>query len=409
MYVHKNKCRMCQSENLTEFLDLGEQPLANAFLKNTSEFAIENFYPLKVYFCHDCYLAQLLDVVDKEILFKNYIYFSSGMPKLSDHFKNYAEDVMNKYLEKNDFVVELASNDGLLLKFFKDSGYRILGIDPAENIAALANSRGVLTWPKFFNQKLAEEIVQNYGPAKVILANNVVAHIDDHHDLAKGIKTLLAPNGVFVFEAPYLIDMFDNLTFDTIYHEHLSYLTIRPLKKLFEKYDLEIFKVEVHPVQGQSMRVFINHSGQHPVDQSVDYWLLKELAMELHLLESYQKLALRIAELKNNLINLLKEIKMAGKKIAGYGAPAKGNTLLNYCHIDTNFLDFALEDLPAKQGLYTPGSHIPTVNKQYAENHQPDYYLLLAWNYAKVILEKESQFRKNGGQFIIPVEGIKII
>jgi hypothetical protein len=411
MTISRNiSCRICGSRNLEKFLDLGEQPLANRFLKREELMQPEPHYPLEVYFCKDCFLTQLVDIVDKKILFGEYIYFSSGMPKLSDHFRQYAEDIMNRFLKENDFVVEIASNDGILLKFFKDSGYKSLGIDPAVNIVKVAKSLGVETIIGFFSDNLAGGIAAERGQAKVILANNVVAHINDHHDLVKGITTLLSDDGVFVFEAPYLVDMFENLTYDTIYHEHLSYLTITPLIKLFEKYDLEIFDMELHQVQGQSIRVFVGKRGRHYKEPAVSEFLRKERNMKLDNVESYHELARRIAESKIKLVSFLREFKNKGKRIAAYGAPAKGNTLLNYCKIGPDILEFALEDLPSKQRLYTPGMKIPVVSRSCAESNLPDYYLLLAWNYLNPILAKEEAFRSRGGKFIIPVgDEIKII
>mgnify|MGYP001584981401 FL=1 len=229
--IHINsQCRICKSAELVKFLDLGRQPLANSFVSKEDLDKPEPMYPLEVYFCQNCNLAQLIHVVDKKELFLNYVYFSAGMPRISPHWQSYAEEVMAKFLgDSNDFVFEIASNDGILLKFFKDKGFRILGIDPAENIVPVAESLGVPTITGFFSEAIAKDVLQKHGPAKAILANNVVAHIDDHHDLCRGVKTLLHPQGVFVVEAPYLADMFESLTYDTVYHEHLSYLAVRPL------------------------------------------------------------------------------------------------------------------------------------------------------------------------------------
>lgn len=409
MYNHNTKCRICKNKNLTKFLDLGDQPLANSFLKSEGKFLTEKKYPLAVYFCGDCNLAQLLDVVDKEEMFSDYIYFSSGMPKLSNHFKSYAEDVMERFLKPDNFVVELASNDGILLKFFKDSGYKVLGVDPAKNVVQVAEKIGVDTIVDFFSEKLGTEIAEKYGKAKVVLANNVVAHIDDHHDLVKGLDNLLDEDGVFVLEAPYLIDMFENLTYDTIYHEHLSFLAVRPLKRLFEQYGFEIFNVETPEVQGVSLRVFTGRKGKHEINPNVQKMIDKELELGLDSLDTYNVLAQKVEEQKNKLISLVKDLKSSGKKIVAYGAPAKGNTMLNYCDLGVNVLDYALEDLPAKQGMFTPGMHIPTVDSEYAHKNLPDYFLMLAWNYQKPILEKEQEFLKNGGKFIIPVKGISVI
>jgi len=403
------ECRICKGKKLIKFLDLGYQPLANSFLSKEQLSSEEPAYPLAVYFCQDCNLAQLLHVVEKEILFKDYIYFSSGMPKLSNHFRDYAMDIMNRFLKPGDFVVELASNDGILLKFFKENGYKILGIDPAENIAKKAMESGVDMVVDFFSTNIAKEVVKEKGKAKVIMANNVVAHINDHHDLAKGVETLLDKKGVFVFEAPYLIDMFENLTYDTIYHEHLSYLAVRPLKTLFEKFGLEIFDVKLFPVQGQSLRVFVCKKGEYEINESVEKYVKLEESWGLNKIDSYFDLAKRIEESKIKLNSLLEDLKKKGKRISAYGAPAKGNTLLNYCGIGSDLIEYALDDLPSKQGLFTPGTHIPAVTKEYSQKNIPDYFLLLAWNYAKLIQEREQDFTNRGGKFIIPVGQIEIL
>lgn len=410
MMKTNDRCRICGGSNLIPFLDLGDQPLANDFLKKEELSQNQPTFPLRIYFCSGCNLVQLIDVVDKNLLFKNYIYFSSGMPKLSDHFKNYALEVMDRFLKKGDFVVEIASNDGILLKFFKDLGYKVLGVDPAVNVVKIAESLGITSINDFFSEKLAGDILTVQGPAKAILANNVVAHINDHQDLAKGIYKLLDDDGVFILEAPYLMDMFENLTYDTIYHEHLSYLAVRPLKTLFQKFDLEIFDVEIHPVQGQSLRVFVDKIGRRPISENVQKYIELELKREFNFESSYRHLAERVEKSKANLVNLLKNLKKTGKRIGAYGAPAKGNTVLNYCNIGTEILHFALEDLSSKQGLYTPGRHIPVISRAEAEVEPPDYYLLLAWNYMNHILAKEKNYRANGGKFIVPVgDAIKVI
>lgn len=416
-YIHKNSCRICGSKNLTKFLDLSKQPLANAFLENKDDFKAEKKYPLAVYFCHDCNLAQLLDVIDKKILYRNYIYFTSGIISIlltanlsrDNHFFIYARDVLKRFLKKRDFVVEIASNDGAMLSVFQKQGCRVLGIDPAVNIAQVANQRGIETLAEFFDEKISRKIVRRYGQAKAIIANNVVAHIDDHHSLVRGIKELLAPQGIFIFEAPYLADMFENLTYDTIYHEHLSFLAVRPLKKLFEQFGLEFFDIEIQPVQGKSLRGFVCHQGVYPARPSVEQLVEGELKMGLEQLGTYLDLAERVKAQKNKLVAVLKDLKAKGKKISAYGAPAKGNTALNYCQIAPDLIDYAVDDLPIKQNRYTPGMRIPVVDRAYAAANPPDYYLMLAWNYADAILKKEKEFRKNGGKFIIPVEGVKIV
>lgn len=409
-YKKTTLCRICGRRDLVQFLDLGNQPLANSFLVPGTSVASENRYPLAVNFCNDCHLSQLTAVVSPEVLFRDYIYFSSGMPVLSKHFGDYAEEVMRKFIkEKGRLAVEIGSNDGLLLEALRGMGARVLGIDPALNIARQANERGVETIGDFFSEKLADEIVKKYGKARTIIGNNVVAHIDNHHDLARGIEKLLAEDGVFAFEAPYIVDMFENLTFDTIYHEHLSYLSVRPLVKFFNGFGLDVFDVKIFPVQGNSLRVYVCKTGTRAIEPSVGELMKKELDMSLDKADSYFVLARRIENLKESVVEVLVDLKKSGKKLAAYGAPAKGNTLLNYFGIGQNFLEYATEALPSKIGLLTPGMHIPVVDIQWARNNPPDFYLLLAWNYKDAVLEKEKEFRNKGGRFIMPVGDIRVI
>jgi len=403
MMTTNTACRICQGTKLTKVIDLGSQPLANAFLRQENLGKDEPRFPLEVYLCADCHLAQLIHVVDKEILFRNYIYFSSGMPKLAEHFERYADDIIRRFLPgKYDLVVEIGSNDGILLRRFKERGLRVLGIDPAENIARVARERGVETVADFFTETLARQIASEKGQAKAILGNNVVAHINDYHDLGRGVKALLDPAGVFVFEAPYLMDMFEHATFDTIYHEHLNYLAVLPLQRLFALFDLEIFDARIVFTQGQSIRVFVGHRGAHRVAASVAGTVIRERAWGLHTPEAYHELAGRIAANKERVVNFIRQLKQAGKRIAAYGAPAKGNTLLNYYGLGAESLDFALDDLPAKQKLYTPGTRVRVSSREEAQRQPPDYFLLLAWNYQKVILEKEKDWLAAGGAFIMP-------
>lgn len=392
------------------FLDLGETPLANAFLTKESLGKPEPKFPLRVFFCEDCHLSQLIDVVPPEVLFRDYIYFSSGVPYVPEHFKKYAGEVVEKFVtRRDDLAVEIGSNDGVLLGVIKNMGIRTLGIDPAENIAAVANARGIETLPEFFSENLASRIVQAYGPAGVIIANNVVAHIDDYHDLARGIYALLAPDGVFVFEAPYLLDMFEHVAFDTIYHEHLSYLSVSPLVNLFGRYGLEIFDVKLFPVQGNSIRVYVGNKGRHAVTPNVSRLLDEERSRKLHEYSSYVRLADAVYDLKEKVVGFLNEAKMAGKRIAAYGAPAKGNTLLNFFGIGHDCIEYATEELPAKVGLFTPGTHIPVVDIQWARENPPDYFLLLAWNHKDAVLKKEHKLRNQGVKFVMPIGNVEVV
>ncbi|MDP3770303.1 MAG: class I SAM-dependent methyltransferase [bacterium] len=404
-----NQCRICRSHNLVKFLDLGEQSLANSFLHKDNLAIPEPKYPLAVFFCADCGLSQLVDIVSPEILFRDYVYFSSGMPS-SPHFKRYADEVADRFISSpQDLVVEIGSNDGHLLREFKERGARILGVDPARNIAARANENGIPTIPEFFTETLARDIAQEHGHARVIIGNNVVAHIDDHHDLVRGVSALLAPSGVFIFEAPYLVDMFENLTFDTVYHEHMSYLSVRPLMHLFAQYGMEIFDAKTVASQGNSLRVFACKKGMRGVDQGVQVLVQKELEMGLDTIDAYHDLARKVGELKKEVISVVSDFKRQGKRIAGYGAPAKGNTLLNYFGMGPEMLSYATESLPSKIGLHTPGMHIPVVDIEEARKNPPDYYVMLAWNYKDVILQKEAKFLEQGGKFIMPVGSTRIV
>jgi len=405
----QKKCRICKGDTLTEFLDLGEQPLANAFLKKESLNDPEPKYPLRVLFCDTCGLVQLGDVVDPDTLFRDYVYFSSGMPS-SEHYRKYAKEVVETHLQDpHDLVVEIGSNDGHLLSVIKELGAEVLGVDPALNIAEIANQQGVPTLPEFFNEDVAQRIVSEHKKASVIIGNNVVAHIDDHHELARGIRALLTDDGVFIFEAPYLKDMFEILAFDSIYHEHLSYLAVRPLEALFDQFDMEICDVKISPIQGNSLRVYVSHKNKKKKNSSVNEFVDNELNLGFGKLETYKNLAKRIAERKEEVVVLMHDFKKSGKKLAAYGAPARGNTLLNYFNIGTDLLEFATEALPSKIGLFSPGMHIPVIDIKDARKNPPDYYLLLAWNYKDRIMKKEEDFIKNGGRFVVPVGKERII
>lgn len=404
-------CRICSSSEVEEFLSLGETALANSFLKK-EDFTKEKTYPLRVGFCRYCNLVQLMDVVNPDLMFLDYVYFYSKMPTASQHFVDYAEDVSKRFISdsKKDLVVELGSNDGILLKAFQERGHsRVLGIDPAKNVATVASQNGIPTIADYFSHPLAVSVAGNHGKAKVIIGNNVVAHIDDHQELLKGVSELLDEDGVFVLEAPYLVDMFENLAYDSIYHEHLSYLAVAPLQKLFRQYSMEIFDVQLKKRQGKSIRVFASKAGQKEVMPSVQTFLNIEKTISLDKFENYQKLAKKIITSKEKLISTLQDLKGKGFSIAAYGSPARGNTILNYCKLGTEILDYATEELLSKIGLYTPGTHIPVIDIKEARKNLPDYFLLLAWAYKDVIFEKEKEFVKNGGRFIMPVGDIKII
>ena len=385
-------------------LDLGEQPPSNSFIDKNKLNSLESKFPLRLFWCKDCYLVQLLDIVDKEYLFKNYFYMTSASKPIVEHFKKYAQDVYQEFLQKDDsFVVEIGSNDGSLLKEFKKLGASILGIEPATNLSELANQSNITTKNTFFSSQVSKEIIKSRH-ASVVIANNVIAHIEDLQDLMSGIKILIGNDGVFIFEVPYLVDLIKKLEFDTIYHEHLSYFSILPLLKLVEQFGLEIFDIRKQSVHGGTLRIFVSKKNNFPINDSVKIFIDDEYSLGLDKIEFYQKFSTNITKLKKNLIELLLRLKNENKSIFGYGASAKGNVLLNFCDIANENLDFIIDTTPLKQGKFTPGTHIPIIPpEKILEKGKNDVALLLAWNYADSILKKEELFRKNGGKFLIPV------
>lgn len=406
-----NKCRVCLNKDLKLVIDLGTTPPANAFLKKSHLKKVEKHFPLKVNFCKLCGQLQLTHSVSPDLLFNDYVYFSSTSPVFIKHFQDYAKQVFEDYkLTTNSLVVDIGSNDGILLKPFKELGVRILGVDPAKEIAKIATKNGLPTLPYFFDQKIARKILQKHGSAKVISGNNVFAHIPDSDTLLKSVNILLDKDGIFVVEFPYLIDFLQKNLFDTIYHEHVSYFSIRPLVKLFQRFKMEIIDVKKVSSHGGSVRVFVKKSKSTvPIQPSVAQFIKQELDLNLHKTSTYRNFAKQIKNNKKDLVNLLNNLKKEGKQIAGFGAPGKGNTLLNYFGIDTKHIDYIVDDSPAKQNLYTPGTHIPVVHPKILEQQKPDYLLILAWNFAEPIIERYKWFKQQGGRFIVPVPRPTII
>jgi len=404
-YVLEKKCRICSSTNLKLILDLENQPPANALIDKNMLDNIEEKFPLRLFWCNDCFLVQLLDIVNKEFLFKNYLYMTSASTPIVNHFSEYAKSIYEKFLYNidNPLVVEIGSNDGSLLSGFKKLGVSILGIEPASNLSKIANDSKITTINDFFSTNIAKEIA-NSNQVSVIVANNVIAHIEDLHDLMKGIKIIIDNDGIFIFEVPYLIDFIKKLEFDTIYHEHLSYFSILPLIKLMSQFGLEIFDIEKYDVHGGSLRIFVSKKNNFKINNSVQKFIDDEYEFGLNDFAVYEKFAIKVYELKKNLKKILLQLKKENKSIFGYGASAKGNVLLNFCNIDNELLDFIVDTTTLKQGKYTPGTHIPVISSEkFLEKGKNDVALLLAWNYADFILKKEELFRKKGGKFLIPV------
>lgn len=405
------QCRFCDNTNVKRFLELGEMPLANAFLTEDEVNDIkEPRFPLDVFFCEDCGLVQIGHVVPPQDIFKDYIYFSSTSDAVHKHAEYLAQSFKERFkLNDESFVVEIASNDGCVLNYFKNVNMKILGVEPAENIAKVAVDSGIETCNDFFNEDNAKNIKEKYGNADVILARHVFAHVPEIHSFMRGLKLLLSADGVIAIEAPYLVDFIEKVEFDTIYHEHLSYLSLRPMSKLFKKYGMEIFDVEHFDIHGGSLIYFIGNEGIHEVNPNVQQYVENEIQKGFDDINIYYDFADKTSLIKTKLMSLLDQLKNDGHSIAAYGAPAKGNTLLNYCGISTDLIDYIVDKSTYKQDLYTPGTHIPVYSPKKLLEDMPDYTLLLAWNFADEILEQQKSYREKGGKFIIPIPDIQVV
>ncbi|MBP7006513.1 MAG: class I SAM-dependent methyltransferase [Candidatus Pacebacteria bacterium] len=408
--VKKNKkCLIC-GNSIIKYLDLGNQAFANSYIKKSDLKKKELKAPLQVLFCKKCKLAQLGNIVSRKHIFRDYAYLSSTSPQLESYFKEYTTHVVSMFPKQSrGLVVEVGSNDGILLKYFKKNGSNVLGIDPARNIAKIANKKGVRTIPEFFNTKTAKTVLRRFDKANIITANNVLAHTDNLHEILKGTKLLLDENGVCIFEVQYLYDLIKKNQFDNTYHEHVCYFSFNPLSILFNMYGLEIFYVKHTNAQGGSIRVFAGYTGRRKIDKSVTKFIQSEKKARLYNIETYKKFSKKPKELKNELVTLLKNLKKENKKIIGYGASAKGNTLLQYSKLDNKIIDYIVDTAKSKQGKFTPGTHIPIVPVSEIKNNIPDYVLILAWNYADSIIKKEAWLKKKGVKFIIPIPKVKIV
>ena len=399
------KCRVCRHEVLSEVISFGMSPLANAFLKSDEIDSREYFYPLTLVFCENCKFLQLGHVVSPNLLFDDYVYVSSTSPVFIKHFESFGQKLISRFdLNKNSLVVDIGSNDGILLRPLKNMGIGVMGVEPARHIAKLATDSGIPTTADWFTVSTARKIRQEKGHADVITGTNVFAHIHDLDEVLKGVRYLLKDDGVFITESPYLVDFIKKSYFDLVYHEHLSYWSVRSLKFLFSRFDMEIFYVEKVSVHGGSIRVYAKkRSGKHKLDKSVNSFLTKEKALSLGEKKTYKKYELKILDNKRKVIDLLTKLKKQNKIIVGYGAPAKGNTLLNYFKIGNEILDYIVDDSKFKQGLYTPGTHIPVVSSEMLKTKKPDYVFILAWNFSESIISNLSWLRKKKVKFIIPV------
>ncbi|MBY0496019.1 MAG: class I SAM-dependent methyltransferase [Cyanobacteria bacterium] len=403
-------CRSCEGRHLLPVLSLGTTPLANALIPEDRLAAPESRFPLEIVFCRDCSLLQISDTVDPASLFREYLYFSSFSDALLKHAEQLTADVIaRRNLDSGAHVVEIASNDGYLLQFYKRAGIRVTGIEPATNIALVAReTRAIPTINEFFNEGLALKLAAENEQADVIHANNVLAHVPTLNDFVRGIKHLLKHDGVAIIEVPYVRDLIEKVEFDTIYHEHVFYFSLTALSPLFERHGLKIADVAVVPIHGGSLRLFVGH--QHSEAASAVRSLLRaeaESSMDRH--AYYRDFANRVGHVKTALTDIVDTIKKDGKNLAAYGASAKGSTLLNYCGIGPGQIDFVVDRSTHKQGLYMPGVRIPIRAPAALLEKRPDYVLLLTWNFADEILEQQSAYREAGGRFIVPIPEPRII
>jgi len=398
-------CRICGAEDPQLFLSLGKTPLANNFVPEEHLDKEEPYFPLEECFCNNCKLVQLSYVVNPELMFKHYVYVSSTTKMFREHFTKMAEDLTKRFgLTKHSLAVDIGSNDGLLLKGFKNQGVKICGIEPADNLSTQANKEGIETLNEFFNEGSVKKIASRHGKADVVTANNVFAHIEDIHAVTENVKVLLKDDGIFVIEVAYLVDMMKNMTFDAIYHEHIYNYSLTPLVYFFEaKHGMKVFDVEHVATHGGSLRVYVKkQEGKWEVQSSVQKMLDDEKEFGIHDIKTYEQFAAKVNNSKEALVNYITMLKKQGKKIAGYGAPAKTTTLLHFCGLGKEHLDYIVDDNPLKAGLYTPGNHIPVVSSQKLHEDKPDYVLLLAWNFANEIVQKNKEHQERGVKFVNP-------
>ena len=401
-------CRSCGFVELQTFLSLGRMPLANALLTEKQLDDPEETFPLEIAFCSACSLVQLTKSVSPEKLFREYVYFSSFSDTMLRHAEELSTQLIgSKRLDATSLVLEVASNDGYLLQNYKRMGVQVLGIEPAVNIAEVAEQRGIRTVCDFFNDDLALQLFDEGYKADVIHANNVLAHVPDLNGFVRGLERVLKEDGVIVVEVPYVKDMIDNCEFDTVYHEHLSYFSLTALDALFTRNGLTIQKVERLPIHGGTLRIYAGRGCER--DGSVVQLLAEERAWGVGEINFYKGFSARVERLREDLLALLHKLKSQKKRIAAYGASAKGSTLLNYCGVGRETLDYVVDRSTVKQGLYTPGTHLKIYAPDKLLADTPDHVLLLTWNFADEILEQQSEYRKRGGRFIVPVPFVKVV
>jgi 2-polyprenyl-3-methyl-5-hydroxy-6-metoxy-1,4-benzoquinol methylase len=405
------QCRFCQSPLSETFADLGMSPLSNSYLSKAQLQNMERFYPLHAYVCGSCFLVQLTEFETPEQIFSDYAYFSSYSDSWLKHCERYAGAMTERWgLNAKSQVMEIASNDGYLLQYFKKGGIPVLGVEPAANVAKVAIDKGIPTEVAFFGAAKGKELAASARSADLIAANNVLAHVPDINDFVQGFKEALKPNGCVTVEFPHLLRLVQHNQFDTIYHEHFSYLSLAFVCTLFSSHGLRVFDVDEVETHGGSLRVYGCHADNQakPTKATVDALLKEETAAGLKTLDRYRRFAEQVVEIKCQVLDFFVDARRAGKKIAAYGAPAKGNTLLNYCGIGKELLDYTVDRSPHKQGLYLPGTHIPILSPDAIRESKPDYLFILPWNLRTEIVEQMAEIRSWGGKFVVPIPALEI-
>lgn len=408
----KTSCRYCQSPLPESFLDLGIMALANSFLKKEELRQDEFVCPLRLSWCSHCWLVQLSDVVPADKMFRNYLYVSSTTETFKRHFSEYAKKAKARLLTAtgNLLAVDIGSNDGLLVSCYQKEGMKAVGVEPAYNLSEDANRSGIPTLNDYFGARAVDTILSQYGPADIISGNNVFAHIDDIHDVCRNARRLLKPQGFLVIEFPYLGIMLEEMLFDMIYHEHLSYIGVRALTKLVEQFGLEIFAIEEVSSHGGSLRVFIQKkSAGHKISSEVSEFIKQETEKGYGSFKTYQEFAEKVLRVKIDLLREVSRILSKGKRISGYGAPAKGNTLINYCGLNPSQIDYIVDDNPLKQHLFTPGAKIPVVPSSHLFSQPTGYVVLFAWNFAEEIIKKLQPLREKNVKFMIPLPRLQVV
>ena len=411
MSSHHSGCRFCGCKLEHTFVDLGVSPLVQSFLTFEQLNQMEPFYPLQVFVCGNCFLVQLQEFVAPEEIFSDYLYFASYSDTWLAHAKRYTGEMVRRFaITEESLVVEIASNDGYLLQYFVERKVPVLGVEPAANVAAVAAQKGVPSLVKFFSSQTARELVAARKRADLLLGNNVLAHVPDVNDFVEGMKILLKPRGVITMEFPHLMRLMEENQFDTIYHEHFSYFSFLTVEKIFASHGLTLFDVEELPTHGGSLRIFARHAedDSKPVGPRVTELRAREESRGYARLETYARFAEQVKETKRKLLEFLIQAKRDGKRIAAYGAAAKGNTLLNYCAIRTDFLDYTVDRSPYKQGRFLPGTHIPVYPPDQIRKTRPDYLLILPWNLKDEIIQQNAYIRDWGGRFVVPIPELMV-